>query len=86
MMGAPRDDADQRAFQLALTLVRTFEAMKSATSVGMVVCSQLGLALQDGDLGLEVGWLDVGDEAPLKAAAQTIFKVVEFLGGTGRLR
>ncbi len=40
-----------------------------------------GLFLKDGDLGFEVGWLDVGDEAPLEAGAETVFEVGELLGG-----
>ncbi len=51
------------------TLVRTFEAMKRATSVGSWRVLALGLLLQDGDLGLEVRRLDVGDQAPLEAAS-----------------
>jgi hypothetical protein len=42
----------------------------------------LCLALQDGDLGLEIGWLNVGDESPLEARAQAVFDVAELLGRT----
>ena len=56
--------------------------MKSATSVGSCGLLGLGLLLQDGDLGLEIRWLNVGDQAPLEARAQAVFEVGELFGRT----
>ena len=39
----------------------------------------LGLSLQDGHLGLEVGWLDVGDQSPLESRAQPVFDIAKLL-------
>src|SRR5215471_19810432 len=41
----------------------------------------LGFLLQDGDLGLEVGWLNVSDQSPFKAAAQTVLDFRQLLWG-----
>ena len=38
--------------------------------------------MQDGDFRFEIGGLDIGDEAPLEAAAQAVFELGEFLGRT----
>ena len=62
------------------TLVRTLEAMKSATSVGQHDVLALRLLLQDGDLGFEIGRLNVGDQSPLEAAAQAVFDLGQLLG------
>ena len=40
----------------------------------------LGFFLQDRYLGLEIGWLNVRDQTPLKSAAQAVFEVGEFFG------
>ncbi len=40
----------------------------------------LGLAAQDGDLGLEVGRADVGDQAPFEAAPQPLLQRLDVLG------
>ncbi len=40
---------------------------------------ELCLLLKDGDLGLEVRRLDVGDEAPLEAGAEAVFEVRQLL-------
>ncbi len=44
----------------------------------------LRLLLQDGDLGLQIGGLNVGDEAPLKTRAQTVFNLGQLLRRTIR--
>ena len=78
-MRAPGDDADERAFELT-HIGADVGRDKERDIGGDVGLLGLGLALQDGDLGFEIGWLDVGDEAPLEAAAQTVFEVAELLG------
>ncbi len=80
MMGAPGDDADEGAFELADVGadVGGDEERDVGGDDGVLGFS---LALQDGDLGFEIGWLDVGDEAPLEARAEAVFDVAEFLGG-----
>ena len=50
--------------------VRTLLAMKSATFSGISTRLGLGLLAQDRDLGLDVGRLDVGDQAPFEAGVQ----------------
>ncbi len=42
----------------------------------------LRLLLQNGDLGFEVGRLDVGDQSPLEAAAQPVFEFRQLFGRT----
>ena len=49
-------------------------AMNSSTSVGHADAVALGLVAQDGEAGLEVGRLDVGDQAPLEPAAQALLQ------------
>ncbi len=80
MMGAPGDDADERAFEFA-DVGADVGGDKERDVGGDDGVLGVGLALQDGDLGFEVGGLDVGDEAPLEAGAETVFDVAELLGG-----
>ncbi len=42
----------------------------------------LGLLLQNGDLGFEIGRLNVGDQSPLKTRAQAVFNLGQFLRRT----
>jgi hypothetical protein len=56
----------------------TTVAMYSSTSSGM--CLALCLLAEDGDAGLEVGRLDVGDEAPLEATAHPVLEACQVLG------
>ena len=51
-----------------------FVAMNSRTSGGIGVTGLLGLLAEDGEPGLEVGRLDVGDQAHLEAAAQPVLE------------
>ena len=73
VQGGERGDADQRTLQLAdvaLDLRRDqFEDV-----VGNSDAVHLRLLAQNGDAGLEVGWLNVGDQAPLESCAEPIFK------------
>ena len=48
--------------------------MYIATSSGSGTASASAFFLQNRDLGLEIGRLDVGDQAPLEARAQTLFE------------
>ena len=48
--------------------------MKRATLSGSSTLLGLGLLVQDGDLGLDVGRLDVGDQAPFEAAVESLFE------------
>ena len=42
----------------------------------------LGFLLQNGDLGFKVGRLDIGNESPLEAAAETVFDFGQFFWRT----
>ena len=82
---APGDEADERAFEFAD--VGAHVAGDEERDVdGQLCLLGLGLLLQDGDLGLEIGWLNVGDQAPLEARAQAVFEVGELFGRPVRWR
>ena len=49
-------------------------AMNSSVSAGHRDAIALGLVAQDREAGLEVGRLDVGDQAPLEPAAEAFFE------------
>ena len=53
------------------------EAMNSSTSGGGFHALLGRLLAQDGDAGLEVGRLDVADQAPLEAGAQPVLERVQ---------
>ena len=80
VMAAPGDDADERAFELA-DVGADVGRDEEGDVGGQRGVLGLGFALEDGDLGFKVGWLDVGDEAPLEARAEAVFDVAELLGG-----
>ena len=61
-------------------LLEIFEAMYSRTSGGATRRSWIALLAEDGDAGLEVGRLDVGDQAPLEPRAHAILEVRQLLG------
>ena len=46
----------------------------------------LGLLAEDGEAGLELGRLDVGDQAPLEAAAQAVLDAWRSTSAAGRTR
>ena len=71
-------DTRMRAPSSSRMLSVTWVAMNSSTSSGMRDRLALGLLAQDGEPGLELGRLDVGDEAPLEPAAQPVLE-----GGDG---
>ena len=50
--------------------------------VRQVEIQQLGLALDDGNAGLEIRRLDVGGQTPLKTGAQTLLQRFDLLRGT----
>ena len=62
---------------------RTFDSDLAGDVDGDVVGQRdglgLGLLAQNGDLGLEVGRLDVGDQAPLEARAQPLLEGRDFV-------
>ena len=62
----------------------TLEAMNSRTSSGTVRGLALELLLQDGQAGLELGGLDVGDEPGQEAAAEPVLEGGDGLGGPVR--
>ena len=74
-----RHQADQRAFQLAHVGadVGGDEQRHIGRQRDLLL---LGLLLQNRDLGLEIGRLNVGDQTPLEAAAQAVFDLGQFLG------
>src|SRR5579862_6139159 len=57
------------------TLSVMCSAMKPNTSIGMPSRCSAGLLLEDCDTGFEFRRLDVGDEAPLEAAAQSVLEL-----------
>ena len=81
MQAAPGDQPHQRALQLAHVgaHVAGDKQRHLRRQHGLLL---LGLLLQDGNLGLQVGWLDVHHQPPLKARTQPVFKVRQLLGRT----
>ena len=71
--------AGQRAFELA-DVGADVGRDEERDVGGQRALLALGLLLQDGDLGFEIGRLNVGDQAPLEARAQAVFEIGEFLG------
>ena len=80
---APGDQPHQRAFEFAHVgaHVRGDEQRHIGRQLHLLA---LRLLLQDGDLGFEIGRLNVGDQSPLKARAQPVFNLGQFLGRTVR--
>jgi hypothetical protein len=60
--------------------VRTLLAMKRATFSGISTRSASDFLREDRDLRLDVGRLDVGDEAPLEAAEEALFEGRDLAG------
>ena len=83
--GRPRDEAVERALELA-DVGADVAGDEERDLGGQRDALALGLALQDGDLGLEIGRLDVDDESPLEARAQTVFEVVRVPWASDRRR
>src|SRR6266852_7719 len=74
-VGAGQRSVSQQASQRALELadIRFDRAGDEfGHLVGQWHALAFGLLLQDGDLGLQVGRLDIGDQAPLEARAQPL--------------
>ena len=73
-------DPDQRALELADVVADV--GGDEGEDFGRDAAEVLGLGLlaEDGEAGLELGWLDVGDEAPLEPGAEAV------LEGGDRLR
>jgi hypothetical protein len=80
VVGAPGDDADEGAFELA-HIGADVRGDEEGDVGGDGGAFGLCFALEDGDFGFEVGGLDVGDETPLEAAAEAVLEVLELLGG-----
>ena len=78
---APGDEPHQRAFKLAHVGAHV-RGDEERDIGGQVHLLALRLLLQDGDLGFEIGRLNVGDQAPLEARAQAIFNLGKFLRRT----
>ncbi len=55
--------------------------MNSGHVLGQIQMEQLGLALHDGNAGLEIRRLDIGGQTPFKAGAQALFQTFDLLGG-----
>ena len=79
IQAAPGDEAHERAFELA-DVGADVRGDEESDVDGQADVLALGLLLQDGDLGFEVGRLDVGDQSPLEAGAQTVFEVGQLCG------
>ena len=75
------DQADERAFQLA-HVAANVAGDELGDIVGQGDMLALGLLLQNGDLGFKIGRLDVGNQAPLEAGAETVLDLGQFLGRT----
>ncbi len=78
---APGDEPHQRALKLAHVgaHVRGDEQRHIRRQLHLLA---LRLLLQDGDLGFEIGRLNVGDQAPLEARAQPLFNLGKLLRRT----
>ena len=68
---------DQRALELAHVGTDILSHVERHIS-GQRYFLLLRLLLQDGNLGLKVRRLDVGDQSPLKPAAQPVFDLGQF--------
>ena len=74
-----RGDPDERALEFAdVALDAAGDQFQDV--VGHVEPIHLSLLAQDGDAGLQLGRLDVGDQAPLEAGPQPVFEGGELLG------
>ena len=73
-------DPDERALELADVVADVGRDEPEDLVGDAAEVLGLGLLAEDGEAGLELGRLDVGDEAPLEAAAQPV------LEGRDRLR
>ena len=71
--------ANQRAFELAnIRFDRARDVFGDV--VGQVDALAVRFFLQDGDLGFEIGHLDVGDQAPFETRAEALLNRGDFLG------
>ena len=77
--GAEGDHPGERALDLA-DVGLDAAGDQVGDVVGQADPLDLGFLLEDGDAGLEVGRLDVGDEAPLEAGAQALLELGNLLG------
>ena len=73
---ATRISAPSSTRMLSVMLV----AMNSSTSGGIQRGLALGLVAEDGEAGLEVGGLDVGDQALLEPAAEPVLQRADGVG------
>ncbi len=74
MHRTPGNEANQRTFQL--TDVGAYVGCDEESDVcGKLSLLGLSFLLQNGDLGLKIRWLNVGNQAPLKTRTKTVFKV-----------
>jgi len=80
---AEGDQAGERAFDLADVGVDA-AGDQGGHVVRQTDALDLGSLLQDGDAGLNVGRLDVGDQPPLEAGAEPVLELGDLLrGGIG---
>ena len=79
-------DPDQRALELADVVADV--GGDEGQDLGRDPAEVLGLGLlaEDGEAGLELGRLDVGDEAPLEAGAEAVLEAGDRLRAPGRTR
>src|SRR6185437_8516788 len=77
--GRVGNQANERAFQLAHVGANVGGDVESDVG-GKSDPLLLRLFLQDGYLGLQIGRLDIGNQAPLEAAAQAVLNLGQFLG------
>ena len=70
--------ANQRAFELANI---RFDGARDVLGhvVGKLHAFAFRLFLQNGDLGFQIGQLNIGDQAPFESRAQTLFNGRNFL-------
>ena len=76
-------DAGERALELA-DVVGDRLGDELQHLVGDVDGLALGLLAQDGEAGLEVRWLDVGDQAPLEPRAEAVLEGGDVVRGAVR--
>src|SRR5581483_2357456 len=69
-----RGDTDERAFELAHVVGDVRRDERQHLGRDAVEVLRLGLLAEDGQPGLELRWLDVGDQAPFETGAQTVLE------------
>ena len=79
-------DPDQRALELADVVADVGGDEREDLVGDAAEVLGLGLLAEDGEAGLELGRLDVGDEAPLEPGAEAVLEAWRSTSAAGRTR